>query len=89
MNKHLAALRKELDEVDNTLLHILAKRMEIVSNIGKLKKIQNIPPLDKARWDEVVKTRTEIGKQLGLTEEFIITIWNTIHKESLKKEEQV
>lgn len=87
--KNIDALRKKLDSIDTKLLNILAQRMTIVEEIGKIKKEKGILPLDKKRWEEVLSSRTKIGKEFGLSEKFIENIWNIIHKASVEKEENI
>jgi len=50
--------------------------MKVVEKVGKYKKENNIPPLDKKRWQEVIKTKKG----------FIKKIWEIIHEEALKIE---
>lgn len=45
----LDELRKEIDAIDDTILQAFAERMSVVSQIGQLKKEQNLPILDVAR----------------------------------------
>lgn len=85
----LEMLRQKIDVIDSSLLTLLSKRMTIVRKIGKIKQEKNIPPLDKKRWDVVVKTRMEQGEKLGLSKRFILLIWTTIHKQSLQIEENL
>lgn len=89
MKNTLENLRKQLDAIDNELLTLLSKRMTIVTQVGMIKKEKGIPPLDKKRWEEVLSSRTQIGKQLGLSEKFIQNIWDFIHKDALEKERNI
>ncbi len=76
MKTKLEGLRKQIDEIDNSIVILLAKRMEIVKKVGKLKKVNNLPPLDNKRWKEIIKTKKG----------FIRKIWGIIHDEALKIE---
>jgi chorismate mutase len=86
MKKTLEDLRKEIDEADEQILSIFAKRFEIVREIGKLKYEQNIAPLDEKRWQEVVSKIIETSKKYHIPEEFIKNIYEEIHKTALKIE---
>lgn len=79
-------LRKDIDDTDKQLLVILAKRFELVRKIGKLKKEQNLKPLDSKRWEEVLKTRSELAKKINLSTKFVEKLYNLIHKYSLEIE---
>lgn len=83
-NVMLKNLRKEIDEVDRELLAIMAKRVNLVREIGKLKKENSINPLDNKRWEKVLHSRLSVAKSLNLSEEFIKNLYTLIHKHSLK-----
>ena len=83
MKKTLEEYRKEIDTVDEELLTILAKRFEIVREIGKLKKEKNILPLDEKRWEEVIKKINSKAKKLNLSNDFIKNMYDEIHKVAL------
>ncbi|MCL2085126.1 MAG: chorismate mutase [Oscillospiraceae bacterium] len=42
-------LRREINGVDDQLLKLFARRMEIVSEIGRYKKERSLPVLDRER----------------------------------------
>ena len=79
MKTKLEGLRKQIDEIDNSIVILLAKRMEIVKKVGKLKKKSNLPLLDNKRWKEIIKTKKG----------FIRKIWEIIHDEALKIEKSI
>ncbi|HSX08971.1 MAG TPA: chorismate mutase [Candidatus Saccharimonadales bacterium] len=85
-NKTLEDYRKEIDKIDEELLHVLAKRFDVIRQIGKLKKENNIVPLDEKRWNEVIEKITGKAKHLNLSENFMKTIYEEIHKASLALE---
>jgi chorismate mutase len=39
--------------------------------------------LQSSRWDEIVRTRLEEGKQKHLTNEFVLRLFEIIHQESI------
>ncbi|MBI2025869.1 MAG: chorismate mutase [Candidatus Levybacteria bacterium] len=79
----LKKLRKDIDEIDRELLFVVAKRTDVVRKIGKLKKANNIKPLDKKRWELVLQSRISIAKSLNLDKDFIKNLYTLIHKNSL------
>lgn len=85
-NIMLEDLRKQIDLIDEQLINTLAKRVELVQKIGKLKKEHNLIPLDKKRWEQVMKTRIALAKKLNLSTAFIEKLYNLIHKHSLEIE---
>lgn len=85
----LINLRNNIDEIDQKLVELLARRYEVVKKIGILKKELKLATLQSGRWEEVLNKVCEKGKTLDLSREFIEDIWNRIHQESLKIEEKI
>ncbi len=84
--QQLENLRDKIDIFDEKIITFLAKRTDIVREIGKLKKIHNIKPLDNKRFNNLLKSKLSKAKQLSLPEDFIKELYNLIHKYSLKIE---
>lgn len=84
MNDNLENWRKKIDVLDEKILMLLAKRMNIARRIGKLKKEQNLSVLDKIRWEKVLTSNLRKGEELGLSKELINKLLNLIHKYSLE-----
>jgi chorismate mutase len=85
----LEDLRDKIDEIDNQLIAILAKRMEIVRDIGRYKKQNGITILQNLRWNEIVQNRTKQGVEKQLTAEFVMKIFENIHQESIYHQKQI
>ncbi|HEY4505481.1 MAG TPA: chorismate mutase [Candidatus Paceibacterota bacterium] len=79
-------LRKEIDKLDRIIIVTLKERLSVVNEIGKLKKLQNLPFLNENRWNEVVKTRLALARELGVNGDFIKQIFDLIHTEALRIE---
>ncbi|MCS6956316.1 MAG: chorismate mutase [Patescibacteria group bacterium] len=86
--KKLEDYRKQIDKIDEKLIKTLSKRFFVVKKIGKLKKKLNLPPLDKKRWNEIIKSRTDLGEKIGLSKKLIKKIYQAIHDYSLKIEKK-
>ena len=82
--ENITVLRKEIDELDSQLLQLLAKRMGISCEIGTYKKEHNMPVLQSNRYDEILKSRREMGEKLDLDGEFVNKIMTSIHEESVR-----
>lgn len=80
----LASLRREIDRLDNELLDILSKRMNVSREIGEYKKQRNMPVVQPGRYGDIMSTRVKAAAQLGLSEEFMRTILSAIHEESVR-----
>ncbi len=86
MDKKLENLRKQIDDLDQDLLTLFAKRTNIVRKIGKLKKTHGIAPLDEKRWQKVLQGKLAKAESLNLSKDFIKKIYTLIHKYSLDLE---
>lgn len=82
----LDSLRAQIDIEDKKILESLATRFKVCAQIGEIKKKNNMPLHQNARWESLLSNRLEIGKELGLDSEFVKTFYNMIH--NLSKEIQ-
>ena len=82
-------LRKQIDEIDEQLLSILAKRMKISKEIGIYKKEQNMPILQSGRYNDILENRTRQGEAMDLSAEFVTEIMKSIHEESVKVQMEI
>lgn len=89
INSSLSKLREDINCIDAEILHLLGKRMKITEEIGTLKRENNIPILQIARWNEIITQTINTGKEFGLSEEFIQKYLDAIHLESINKQNNV
>ncbi|MDT0645390.1 bifunctional 3-deoxy-7-phosphoheptulonate synthase/chorismate mutase type II [Zunongwangia sp. F260] len=85
----LSNLRAQIDVADNKLIELLAKRMRVSDEIGKVKKAQNVSVLQTKRWNEILGKMVLEGEQHGLSEEFILRLFKAVHQESINHQEKV
>lgn len=85
----LGDLRSRIDIIDDQLLDLLKKRMDIADEIGALKKTNNVAILQNTRWHEILGKVILEGEQRNLSEEFIIQVFKAIHQESINRQERV
>jgi chorismate mutase len=85
----LDELRNQIDNLDAELLNLLSRRMTISKKIGTYKEENNVTILQIRRWKKILKTQKENGFLAGLSEEFIQNIFNHIHDESIKVQNEV
>ena len=78
--------RDQIDSLDKEIIYLLSRRFEIVNQVWILKKENNVPALQKDRWQSLLKENIEVAKELSISESIIIDIWERIHKEALKIE---
>lgn len=82
-------LRSQIDVYDNLLLDILESRMQVAETIGRYKKEHGITILQSNRWKEVKDNAVDKGVRKGLTPEFIQSILEAIHQESITHQMKV
>ncbi|MBK8702029.1 MAG: bifunctional 3-deoxy-7-phosphoheptulonate synthase/chorismate mutase type II [Saprospiraceae bacterium] len=82
-------LRKQIDLIDDEMIHILASRMKISREIGQYKKDNNVTILQNSRWKEILDKFLLKGSQHELSEEFVTRFIKAIHDESISQQEKV
>ena len=85
----LKEYRSEIDEIDESLLTLLSRRMLLSDKIGEIKKNNNVAILQQTRWSDIVKIATEKAEELGLSKEFISEILESIHIESIRHQNNI
>ena len=85
----LDQLRIEIDDLDNELVDVLKRRMNVAEKIGIHKKENQVTILQSNRWEELLKTRIQHGVDNGLTEEFMNKVLKAIHQESINRQTKV
>ncbi len=85
----LSELRKQIDEMDDQLLEVLAKRMRISREIGTYKKEHNIQILQTARYSEILEGRINQATSFGIDGECMKKILEAIHEESVRQQMEV
>jgi chorismate mutase len=85
----LAELRDQIDKLDDRIINLLEERMLVSEKIGSHKKDNNITILQTKRWDDMLKNRLRLGTRKGLSEEFIIKLFRSIHQESINHQTSV
>ncbi len=82
-------LRQQINQLDDELLQILAKRMKLADQIGTCKKENNITILQTERWIEILNRALANGRDLGLSKEFIIKYFDAVHMESISHQNKI
>jgi len=85
----LESLRNSIDSIDQQMIELLAKRMNVVEEIGKYKSQKQVTILQLRRWEKIVTSRVRLGKALGLSEDFVKKLLQLVHKESIQRQTEV
>ena len=85
----LHEMRVEVDGLDLGLIELLAKRMDIVRQMGRLKRDHEISALQPQRWEEIVQSRVASGREHELSEDFVFQLFEAIHEEAIEQQEKI
>lgn len=87
--QQLERLRTQIDQYDAELFQILSQRMKVAEEIGRTKRANNVTILQTDRWDEIVQGVLARSGDMGLSREFLNILLNSIHMESIRKQNEV
>ncbi len=85
----LDVLRNRIDALDTELLEIMSSRVEIVKQIGLYKKMNNVTALQINRWSQLMENRVNVGKTLEINENFVKTLFQLIHEDSVRMQTEI
>jgi chorismate mutase len=80
----LRQMREQIDLIDQEIVNHLAKRTELIRQIGTYKQENNVAIFQPKRWNEIKQTRPEWGKAQKLESDFILMLYKLIHDESIR-----
>ena len=83
---NISLLREEIDQIDNKIISLLKERNEITKQIGNYKRINNIPLYQEQRHKMMIESRRLTAKEKGINSEFIESIMELIHSQSLEEQ---
>lgn len=85
----LEALRRQIDEVDNSLIELLAKRMRLSREIGTYKREHGMTVVQTGRYSEILDKRGAQGVLCGMAPDFMKHIFEAIHEESVRQQIEI
>ena len=85
-DQQLAVLRSLIDHCDDEVFTALSRRMDIVRQIGQLKRETRMPIVQTDRFNQMLKQRIEQAGDLHLSPEFISDILQLIHQEAVTQQ---
>ena len=87
--ENLTELRQQIDQIDEELLAVLAKRMRVSREIGQYKKEHNMPILQTHRYDEILDKRIRQATEMSIGADFMKEILEAIHEESIRQQIEI
>jgi len=86
-HQELEQMRALIDDVDEDLISVLAKRMSIVEEMGRYKHANQMTILQMERWKTALENRLNLGRKNNLDNDFLLSLLRLIHAESLRIQE--
>lgn len=87
--ENLSMLRRQIDSLDNELLNVLARRMEVCREIGQYKKEHKMTVVQAGRLDSIMNSRCSAAADLGMAPEFMRQVLSAIHEESVRQQIEI
>ncbi len=85
----LEELRSQISFLDDEMLDIMQKRMEVAKTIGRFKKENNMTILQPKRWEDIILSNLKKGEERDLSHRFIDKLLRAIHEESISKQTDI
>ena len=89
VERDLAGLRGEIDDIDSELLQLLARRMEVSAQIGEYKKQNNVTVVQMDRWKKILADHVAAGADMGLSPVLINKVFEAIHQASIERQSDI
>ena len=87
--ENITGLRHQIDEIDNALIELVAKRMRISREIGQYKKEHDMTVLQTHRYAEIIEKRGVQGSLCGIDPSCTKQIFEAIHSESVRQQMEI
>ena len=81
----LLSLRNQIDMLDDELLSILAKRLEVPARVGKLKADNSLDPVDEDREHQKLIDLKARAAGKGLSPDFVLNLFKMVFAEVVEK----
>ena len=89
LHPELAEHRAAIEKLDADIIRLLGARMDVAARIGLFKKEHNVAILQPEWWMQVMRQQQRSGDALGVSEAFVKAFMDTIHDESIRRQERV
>lgn len=86
MNNPLTPIREQIDQVDQQLIRLLAKRLELVAEVGKIKLEHGLPLYSPDREAAMLQARREEAVEQGIPPDLIEDVLRRVMRESYVSE---
>lgn len=81
-------LRKSIDELDEEILNLLSKRINLARGIAKVKDRFDLPIYDRKREEEILNSLSQKASQLGMDKHDVYDIFSAIFQVSRHEQQK-
>lgn len=85
----LLEMRKSIDNIDNSIIAMLAERFKITDRVGLYKAENDLPLKDENREAEQYQCMTELAERYGIDPAIASTYLDTVIDAVLRKHRQI
>ena len=85
----LDGLRAEIDEVDEQILRLARRRLQICETVALVKRDHDIPMMQNNRIAVVRARFTELAHELGLSPDFALRLYEVQLAEACRVEDEI
>lgn len=85
----LAPFREQLDKIDETLVALVARRLDICAEVARTKQRHGIAMMQPDRVDEVKSRCAKLGAEQGLDPDFVRGLYGHIIDEACALEDRI
>ena len=71
-------LRKVIDAIDEQILDLIKSRMDVVAEIGNVKKENHMEVVDEKREEEIYNRLVEKAQEKGVKPEVVKKVWKSL-----------
>ncbi len=90
ITRALSDLRREIDDIDDKIVSLLADRQQVVSRVADFKKAHNLPVYHPAREEDLISKLRQQARSAGLNPDCIEEIYRTIiHRSRIEQTRQL
>lgn len=82
----LELFRQQIDSLDEELLDVLSRRMEVSRCIGEYKRDHGMSVIQTERFNDILQSRVLQGGDLGMSPDFLRNMLLAIHEESVRQQ---
>lgn len=86
MSVELSHLREQIDAVDKSLLDLLAKRLQLVAEVGEVKSLHGLPVYVPERESSMLAARRAEAERMDIPPDLIEDILRRVMRESYTRE---